>query len=150
MESVFRSAREKLEKEHIERKESGKLKLQQEKKAIDAAEMQRQAVEASHRAIEATTKVEDNLGEGKEDVKHRGGDYSNSMQVLPPWMDRQGMEMRQETNGDDGCSHEDFRLQYEYRKAYFAALLNQQGVAEEEDGDDVEWDKGEAPGADLF
>lgn len=57
MESVFRSAREKLEKEHIERKESGKLKLQQEKKAIDAAEMQRQAVEASHRAIEATTKV---------------------------------------------------------------------------------------------
>ncbi|KAG2256144.1 hypothetical protein Bca4012_093220 [Brassica carinata] len=110
--------------------------------------MQRQAVEASHGAIEATTKVENNLCEGKEDVKDRGGDYS--MQVLPPWMDRQGMDMRRETNVDDGCSHEDFTLQYEYRKAYFAALLNQLGAAEEEDGDDVEWNKGEAPGADLF
>lgn len=50
MESVFRSAREKLEKEHTERKGSGKLKLQQEKKANVAAERQRQAIEASQRA----------------------------------------------------------------------------------------------------
>lgn len=50
MDSVFRSAREKLEKEHIERKGSGKLKLQQEKKANVAAERQRQAIEASQRA----------------------------------------------------------------------------------------------------
>lgn len=32
------------------------------------------------------------------------------MQVLPPWMDRQGMDMRRETNVDDGCSHEDFTV----------------------------------------
>lgn len=48
--SVFRWAREKLEKEHRESKESGKLKLEREKKDKDAAERQRRAVEASQRA----------------------------------------------------------------------------------------------------
>ncbi|KAF8046337.1 hypothetical protein N665_3835s0004 [Sinapis alba] len=136
MESVFRAAREKLEKEHRERKESGKLKLQQEKKTNDAAARQRQAVEASQRArrleaIEAKMKVE--VLEDKEDVKHRGGDYS--MQALPPWMDRQGMKM----DVDDGGSDEDSKLHY------FAALLNGQGVVKDED--DAEWDKGQAHGA---
>ncbi|XP_056852711.1 uncharacterized protein LOC108826547 [Raphanus sativus] len=130
MDSVFRSAREKLEKEHIERKGSGKLKLQQEKKANVAAERQRQAIEASQRArrlkaIEAKMQVED-----KEDVKDRGGDYS--MQVLPPWMDRQGIKMEHEANVDDGGSDED----------------SKQGVAEEDD--DIVWDKEEDPSAGLF
>lgn len=62
MDSVFRSAKEKLEREHLERKESGKLKLEREKKAKDAAERQREAIEASQRArrlesIEAQMKV---------------------------------------------------------------------------------------------
>lgn len=50
MDSVFRSAREKLEKEHRESRETGKLKLEREKKDKEAAERQRQAVEASQRA----------------------------------------------------------------------------------------------------
>ncbi|CAG7865844.1 hypothetical protein BRARA_I03977 [Brassica rapa] len=50
MDTVFRSAREKLEKEHRESKETGKVKLEREKKDKEAAERQRQAVEASQRA----------------------------------------------------------------------------------------------------
>ncbi|KAL0652846.1 hypothetical protein Bca4012_095537 [Brassica carinata] len=47
MDTVFR---EKLEKEHRESKETGKVKLEREKKDKEAAERQRQAVEASQRA----------------------------------------------------------------------------------------------------
>ncbi|ESQ55308.1 hypothetical protein EUTSA_v10025149mg [Eutrema salsugineum] len=96
------------------------------------------------------TKVEVNLGEGKEDVKSEGGD--SSQKVFPSWMIKEGMnltdeqrgEMRHEANTDDGVSGgsvkisdesamgngDDKDLKDEYIKAYYAALLKQQEVAE--------------------
>ncbi|XP_024005873.1 uncharacterized protein LOC112082417 [Eutrema salsugineum] len=61
MDSAFRLAKEKLEREHRERKERGKLKLERERKAKVAAQKQREAIEASQRvrridAIEAQIK----------------------------------------------------------------------------------------------
>ncbi|CAF2021414.1 unnamed protein product [Brassica napus] len=79
--SVFRWAREKLEKEHRESKESGKLKLEREKKDKDAAERQRRAVEASQRAkrLEA---IEAQMMKVEEPRK--GGGYI--IQPIPPWI----------------------------------------------------------------
>uniref|UniRef100_A0A1J3F7T7 General transcription factor IIE subunit 1 n=1 Tax=Noccaea caerulescens TaxID=107243 RepID=A0A1J3F7T7_NOCCA len=97
------------------------------------------------------TKVEVNLGEGKEDVKSEGGDPSQK--VLPPWMIKQGMNLTAEQRGDmrqdekvDGVSGgeaklsddkksamgngDDKDLKDEYLKAYYAALLKQQALAE--------------------
>ncbi|KAH0876498.1 hypothetical protein HID58_063892 [Brassica napus] len=91
------------------------------------------------------TKVEVNLGEGKEDVTSNGGD--SSLKVLPPWMIKQGMnlteeqrgEMRHEAKVDVGSSKlsDDKKsamesgddkdlLKDEYFKAYYAALIQQQ------------------------
>ncbi|KAJ0233021.1 hypothetical protein HA466_0286850 [Hirschfeldia incana] len=84
MDSVFRSVKEKLEKEHRESKKSGKLKLEREKKDKDAAERQRQAVEASQRArrVEA---IEAQMM--KEDViPRKGGDYI--IPAIPPWISK--------------------------------------------------------------
>ncbi|KAL0724120.1 hypothetical protein Bca4012_038719 [Brassica carinata] len=44
------------------------------------------------------TKVEVNLGEGKEDVTAKGGD--SSLKVLPPWMIKQGMNLTEEQRGE--------------------------------------------------
>ncbi|EOA19168.1 hypothetical protein CARUB_v10007845mg [Capsella rubella] len=95
------------------------------------------------------TKVEVNLGEGKEDDKSKVGD--SSLKVLPPWMIKQGMnlteeqrgEMRQEPKVDGGAAKfsddkksvmgngdDDKDLKDEYVKAYYAALLEQQELAE--------------------
>ncbi|KAJ0245205.1 Transcription initiation factor IIE subunit alpha [Hirschfeldia incana] len=108
------------------------------------------------------TKVEVNLGEGKEDVKANGGD--SSLKVLPPWMIKQGMnlteeqrgEMRQEEKVDVGSSKlsddkksavengdDKDMLKDEYFKAYYAALIQQQQELaqkqkqEEESGSEV-------------
>ncbi|ESQ29807.1 hypothetical protein EUTSA_v10023437mg [Eutrema salsugineum] len=97
------------------------------------------------------TKVEVNLGEGKEDVKSEGGD--SSQKILPPWMIKEGMKLTEEQRGEmrqeakvDGVSGgasklsddkksamgngDDKDLKDEYLKAYYAALLKQQEVAE--------------------
>ncbi|XP_010525323.1 PREDICTED: general transcription factor IIE subunit 1-like [Tarenaya hassleriana] len=94
------------------------------------------------------TKVEVNLGEGKEEnVKSEGG--SSGLKVLPPWMIKQGMNLSKEQRGDikqeskaDGGSSatgklsdekksamgsdNETNLQDEYVKAYYAALLKKQ------------------------
>ncbi|KAH0865258.1 hypothetical protein HID58_082469 [Brassica napus] len=116
MDTVFR---EKLEKEHRESKETGKVKLEREKKDKEAAERQRQAVEASQRAkrLEAIEsqmmKVEpaerqreadeDNLGEEKEeedDIRRVGGDFIIKA-IIPPWMMKTNMPQRVALEGDD-------------------------------------------------
>ncbi|KAL1216534.1 hypothetical protein V5N11_030175 [Cardamine amara subsp. amara] len=96
------------------------------------------------------TKVEVNLGEGKEDVKSKGGD--SSLKVLPPWMIREGMnltgeqrgEVRQEAKFEGGSGEasklsddkkssmgngDEKDLKDEYLKAYYAELLKQQELA---------------------
>ncbi|KAJ4896093.1 Uncharacterized protein Rs2_22887 [Raphanus sativus] len=125
MDSVFRSAREKLEKEHRESRETGKLKLEREKKDKEAAERQRQAVEASQRArrLEAIEsqmmKVEDNLREEKEDViARRGGDCI--IQAIPPWM---------KTNMPQRIAKEKYEDVFEW-----------------DDAEGAEWEVGDAPG----
>ncbi|XP_010536647.1 PREDICTED: general transcription factor IIE subunit 1-like isoform X2 [Tarenaya hassleriana] len=94
------------------------------------------------------TKVEVNLGEGKEEnVKSEGG--GSSLKVLPPWMIKQGMSLTKEQRGEfeqeskaDGSSSamgklsddkksamendNETNLQDEYVKAYYAALLKKQ------------------------
>ncbi|CAF2112616.1 unnamed protein product [Brassica oleracea var. botrytis] len=106
MDTVFR---EKLEKEHRESKETGKVKLEREKKDKEAAERQRQAVEASQRAkrLEAIEsqmmKDEDNLGEEKEeedDIRRVGGDFIIKA-IIPPWMMKTNMPQRVALEGDD-------------------------------------------------
>ncbi|CAA7038105.1 unnamed protein product [Microthlaspi erraticum] len=110
MDSVFRSATEKLEREHRESKESGIVELERQRKADDAATRQREAVEASQRArrlqeaLEAPMRVEDNLGEGTE---HRG-------------------EMREEAKVDRLSDEDAQRL-----VAYYIDLMQQQDVAED-------------------
>ncbi|XP_018513059.1 ribonuclease Y [Brassica rapa] len=76
--SVFRWAREKLEKEHRESKESGKLKLEREKKDKDAAERQRRAVEASQRATRLEA-IEAQMMKVEEPRKREG-------YTIPPWI----------------------------------------------------------------
>ncbi|KAF8102151.1 hypothetical protein N665_0201s0434 [Sinapis alba] len=124
MDSVFRSAREKLEKEHRERKETGKLKLEREKKDKEAAERQRQAVEASQRArrleaIESQMK-KDNLSEEKEEdvIPTGGGDCI--IEAIPPWM-KKNMPQRIAKEKDDD-------------------------VFEWDDEEGAEWEVGDAPG----
>ncbi|KAG7546799.1 TFIIEalpha/SarR/Rpc3 HTH domain [Arabidopsis suecica] len=90
------------------------------------------------------TKVEVNLGEGKEDVKSKGGD--SSLKMLPPWMIKQGMNLTEEQRGEmrleanvDGLSDDkksvmengddNKDLKDEYLKAYYAAILEQQKLA---------------------
>ncbi|KAJ4900073.1 nucleolin-like [Raphanus sativus] len=87
MDSVFRSAREKLEKEHRESKESGKLKLERERKDKDAALRQRRAVEASQRARRLEAQMKKKVEEEKEDViPRKGGDYIAP--AIPPWISK--------------------------------------------------------------
>ncbi|CAN8231267.1 unnamed protein product [Cochlearia groenlandica] len=97
------------------------------------------------------TKVEVNLGEGKEDVKSEDG--NSSRKVLPPWMITQGMRLSQEQRGeireeakigkDSGGAAQisDDRksalgngdnndLKDDYFKACYAALLKQQELDE--------------------
>ncbi|CAD5328551.1 unnamed protein product [Arabidopsis thaliana] len=89
------------------------------------------------------TEIEVNLGEENEDVKSDEVGDSSRRKLTPSWLIKKGMnlsdeqrgEIRHEAKADDGGSSmengdDDRNLKDEYLKAYYAAILEEQELAE--------------------
>ncbi|KAL0714673.1 hypothetical protein Bca4012_021652 [Brassica carinata] len=150
MDSVFRSAREKLEKEHRESKETGKLRLEREKKDKEAAERQRQTVEASQRArrIEA---IESQMMMMKAESAERqiqafeASQRARRFEAIESQMEvEDNLGEENENEEDDGIRRVGGEYIIEAIPPWMKTTNMPQRIAREGDGDDVfEWDDDE-------
>ncbi|KAJ0246735.1 hypothetical protein HA466_0172340 [Hirschfeldia incana] len=155
MDSVFRSAREKIEKEHRESKKTGKLKLEQEKRDNEAAVRQRQAVEASQRArrLEA---IESQMMKSESAERKR-----EAVEFFQRARRFEAIESQMEEDEDNLGEEDDIRrVGREYiidaippwMKTNMPQRIAQEGdddvfECDDDDEEGAEWEIGDAPGA---